>query len=412
MKKYQLCLLSLFTALSITACDGSSSATEVNNLAEPSADSSLDLNEYNGSLGTDTTDSYQDDYEYEEGQSLKESSAQDVDYSGTEEVKDIDEETSASDSDNVDKLTEKLVYNGTLAIDTLNFNQSVSDFSDMISKYGGFIETENYSDSSYYDDYSFEYVDPETKRQRYTATVRIPSKNYSKIFDEAGNLGDVRTRDSTVTNFTQEYSDLTIKLDILEKNYKQYSELLEKAEDTATIVELTNQLRNIETEIEYAKSRMRNIDNDVAYSYLNVTIKEVSKYDDKPMNNDTFIHRLANTCKESITNFQENIEGLLFWIILALPEILLVIIIIIIIIAVVKSYQKKHAHKKGELNDAFMAMQNGVNTYQNQSSNTQQNPMKNGMNIHQNQPNNANQNPMGMQSKSEGITDDSKENES
>ncbi len=238
---------------------------------------------------------------------------------------------------------EMLVYRGELSIDTLDFNTSVNDFKALINQKGGFIESESYKDnrstSGYYA------IEESEKHNVYSAMVRIPSAEYDEVMNSAGSFGDVRNKSSNATNVTQQYGTYKSQLEIYETEYKRYLALLETATEDEYALMIENELFDVQLQIASLKSNISNIENDVAYSYIEVTIKEVSKYEDAPKKTDTFGDRFKNTCKDSWERFLEAMEGLLFFIILNVYYLVIIAAIIIAIIIVIKKKRKKKALK-------------------------------------------------------------------
>lgn len=238
---------------------------------------------------------------------------------------------------------EMLVYRGDLSIDTLDFNTSVSDFKALVNGKGGFIESESYSDnrstSGYYA------IEESDKHNVYSAMVRIPSSEYDTVMNSAGSFGDVRNKSSNATNVTQQYGTYKSQLEIYETEYKRYLALLEEATEDEYALMIENELFSIQIQIATLKSSITNIENDVAYSYINITIKEVSKYEDAPRKTDTFGDRFKNTCKESWERFLQVLEGLLFFVILNVYYLIILAAIIITVIMVIKKKRKKKALK-------------------------------------------------------------------
>lgn len=246
---------------------------------------------------------------------------------------------------------EMLVYRGELAIDTLDFDTSVNDFKALVNEKGGFIESESYTDnrstSGYYA------IEESEKRNVYSAMVRIPSSEYDAVINSAGSFGDVRSKSSNATNVTQQYGTYKSQLEIYETEYKRYLALLEEATEDEYALMIENELFDVQLQIASLKSNITNLENDVAYSYIDITIKEVSKYEDAPKKTDTFWDRFKNTCKDSWEGFLEVLEGLLFFIILNIYYIIIIAAIIITIKLVIKKKRKKKT-----LNYAGTAVQN------------------------------------------------------
>lgn len=255
---------------------------------------------------------------------------------------------------------EMLVYRGELSVDTLDFNTSVNNFKALINEKGGFIDSESYTDS--YSRNSYYAIDEEDKHNLYTATVRVPSNEYDAVMNSATNLGDVRIRNSNVSNVTQQYSTYKTQLEIYETEYSRYLKLLEDATDDEYALMIENELFDIQIQIANLKSGITNIENDVAYSYINITIKEVTKYEEKPEKTDTFFDRFKNTCKDSWNGFLEAMEDFLFWIVMNIYGIIIFAVIVIIGWRLLRKIRDKKGgkRKKAEVQTANESVNQAV----------------------------------------------------
>lgn len=233
-----------------------------------------------------------------------------------------------------------LVYSCDVKIDTLDYEKSIGAFKAGLQEIGGFVESEYYSDGV--EDYGY-YVEESKKTKNYTATVRIPSIKYDSFVGSLGELGDVRSQKATVENVSQEYKDAGIQLEILKAKEASYLKMLKKAKTTNEIVTIQDTLTELQVQIEQLKSRMQKIETDVAYSFINIEISEVTKYRDKPKKTATFFQRLSNTVADTTSGFLEFLEGLLFVIIRLFPYVVFLAIVLPIIFRIKKWYKKRHS---------------------------------------------------------------------
>lgn len=261
---------------------------------------------------------------------------------------------SNDDSSTIDK--EMLVYRGDIRVDTLDFNSSVELFRSIIKEKGGFIENESYSDSKSTN--SYYRIDDEDKHNIYTATVRVPSSNYDTVMNSATDLGDVRSKSSNVTNVTREYGTYKSQLEIYEAEYSRYLTLLENATDDEYALKIENELFDIQIQIANLKSGITNIENDVAYSYIDIVINEVTEYKEEPEKTDTFFDRFKNTCKNSWSNFLDAMETLLFFIINNIYWMVILAAITIIVIKILKKTKVKRLENKQMKMQMRMQMNN------------------------------------------------------
>ncbi|WP_455529175.1 DUF4349 domain-containing protein [Ruminococcus sp.] len=318
MKKILLPLALAGTIL-LTSCGSGMKAAD-------RAETNSSAHQFDNAAEYKSDDSYADSEAYENGESSSMSYKQ-------SEVKAIN--------------TQMLVYSCDMSIDVLEFDEAVDKIHELISTYNGFIESENYNDGG--NTSKWEYSDSEKWKNLY-ATIRIPSADYEDFCEAAEKIGDMRRKSSSVQNLTTEYSDLSTTLSIYEAKEKRYLDILSEIKNEQEAIEVENELTSIQIEIAKIKTRMNNIENDVAYSFINLTLNEVRKYSDKPVieRNDTFGQRLKNTLSKTWDEFLYFLENLLFILIRILPYILIIGIITFIIVKLVKFFSKRSEKRKKE----------------------------------------------------------------
>ncbi|MBQ8920714.1 MAG: DUF4349 domain-containing protein [Oscillospiraceae bacterium] len=243
-------------------------------------------------------------------------------------------------SDAVTINPQMLVYSCDMSIDVLEFDASVEKLHDLIGKYQGFIEHENYSDGG--STTQWRYTDDQ-KWKTLNAVIRVPSASYDNFCKDAEQIGDMRKKNAAVQNLTAEYTDLNTTLSIYEAKEKRYIEILSELTSESDAIAVENELTEIQIEIARIKTRMNNIENDVAYSYINLTLNEVREYAEEPVieETDTFGKRLKNTLSRTWSGFLEFLEGMLFGIISLLPYLILIVLGVIVILIIRKIMKRK-----------------------------------------------------------------------
>ncbi|MCI7767918.1 MAG: DUF4349 domain-containing protein [Oscillospiraceae bacterium] len=317
----------ILSALILTACGSSEMA------ASESYSMGAKSSSYSGAAVNSS-----DNYSYEEG-SYDMADAESYDASSN----------SAGDENGLtsEKIRkEMLVYTCNMTVDVLNFDEAIGQFKESLDSFGGFVETENYSDGGGSNRW---YNENEEKWQSYSATVRVPSSEYDAFCLAASELGDLRSKNAAVENVSSEYYDLYTTLEIYEAKEQRYIDLLADITDDAYAVTVEKELTELQIEIARIKTRMNKIQTDVAYSFVNITINEVKEYKAEPIKKDTFGERLMNTVSDTASNFLIFLEGLLFLIISLFPYLVLIGIIVVIIISIRRRIKTKKAQKSETL---------------------------------------------------------------
>ena len=164
-------------------------------------------------------------------------------------------------------------------------------------------------------------------------------------------LGDLRSKNASVTNMSQEYSDLSTTLAIYEAKEARYLALLADITEDEYAIAVEKELTDIQIQIANLKTRMNTIETDVAYSYVYFTLNEVKEYKAEPVKTDTFAERLSSTLSSAGEGFLSFLEWLLFVIIYLAPYLVFLGIVAAVVIFIAKSV-KKHKIAKAEKNAA------------------------------------------------------------
>ena len=244
---------------------------------------------------------------------------------------------------------QKLVYTCTMRMETTEFAKTLSALKELIEKYDAFVETEEQSDSAnswYYSSYR---KTSGTLSER--IVIRVPSENYDAFLSDLDGQGKVREKNTKVDNITRSYSDTETIIAALKTQEKRLLEMMDQAETIEDMITVEDRLTEVQQELALYESRLSGMDLDVAYSTVDLTLTEVLEYsgDTEPVYTATFGDRLKNTLKESWETTLEFLEGLLFFLIRALPILLILgvigLAITFIIVGIVKSSRKRRAAK-------------------------------------------------------------------
>lgn len=225
----------------------------------------------------------------------------------------------AGDSDSGDLLEEKLVYRCSIDMETLDYEGTVRTIKESVSRYGGIIQSEDESDIGYgwyYDDYVK--TDGTLHNQ---LEVRIPSGNYAEFVSGIGNSGKITSKSTSVDNISQEYYDTETQINALEIQSEKLLQMFDKCETIEEMITVEQRLSEIQYRLDGLRTEKRYMDQDVAYSYVDISITEVMEYkaDAVPSKTARFSDRLKNTIRDTGKGFMMTAEWLLFFVIRLLP---------------------------------------------------------------------------------------------
>lgn len=105
-------------------------------------------------------------------------------------------------------------------------------------------------------------------------SVRVKSEHLNIALKEIETLGKVTYKNISGEDISMEYNNLTVRLDNANKARQRYLELLTKAEDVKAALEVEKELERLNKEIDLLEVQLRNINQQVDYSLINVSIQE------------------------------------------------------------------------------------------------------------------------------------------
>lgn len=272
----------------------------------------------------------------------------------------IENNSSNNNSDNSILSKEMLVYSCNMEMDVKEFEKAVSEFKSTLNEYDGFIESEDYTDNGS----RSHYINNDTALMHtYSATVRVPSSKYESFVSGLDAIGTLRSKTANVENVSQEYSDAKTTLEIYEAKRDRYIKMLSTITDDEYAISIEKELTNIEIEIKKLKTNMNKITNDVAYSYVNIQLNEVSEYI-TPYSEKTFVQKLQEVAKKSWDYFLRVCQTILFMFIFFLPYIIIIALIVLIILKLSKRKKKKNPQNNNMKKPSY-PNNNTVNTMPN-----------------------------------------------
>ncbi|PYZ99075.1 hypothetical protein CR205_11105 [Alteribacter lacisalsi] len=210
-------------------------------------------------------DEARDDADSEEVEQSEESlNGGDAGFSGHSDREEVMEEPD-SDTAALETGTQMVIYNGTIAVEVEDYDQTHRQIQEEVSRLGGFI-----TESSVYQH-------GEDENRTGTLTARIPQAEFFPFLDrvEAGS-SRVTEKSAHGNDVTEEYIDLESRLRSKETVEERLLSFMDEADDTENLLKISNDLARVQEEIETLKGRMNYLEDHVAFSTVTVYIHERS----------------------------------------------------------------------------------------------------------------------------------------
>ncbi|KMQ67490.1 hypothetical protein ACM39_13725 [Chryseobacterium sp. FH2] len=170
-----------------------------------------------------------------------------------------DKSVSSNNSPKSDSIVKKIIKNGEMTIQVGDIKRAQNQISEILTKTKAYIQKENFRNTDV--DENLELV------------IRVPHKNFDTLIDSfSDGVGSVLSKNISSNDVTEEYTDVSIKLANKKIYLEKYRDMLKSAKTTKDMLEIQENIRELEDEIDVAEGRLRFIDDRVNYSTLNLSL--------------------------------------------------------------------------------------------------------------------------------------------
>ena len=321
MKKRKLAAITILAAaLCLSGCGGSSSSNGAY-YKEQAAGSS-----------------YEESYAREDAMMAAEAESADAaagDYAGdyTADGGENDSALRAQDG-------QKIVYTGNLRIQTLEYDKSAASIRQKIKEAGGFSESESERDNNYY---WYSYNGGNGSTRYLDITARIPSEKFESFINSLSGDGKIMSRSVNAENISQVYANKETYKKSLEIEQERLLEMMDKAQTIEEMITVESRLSEVERQLNVYKTDLAQMDKDVEYSTIYISLEEVKRYSEET-HTLTFAEELKYAFDDAISSFRNFCEDVVLFVVRNFPFLIIFVIILVLIIrAIGRSRAKRIA---------------------------------------------------------------------
>jgi hypothetical protein len=165
------------------------------------------------------------------------------------------------------EISSKIIKDGRMELAVKDLRKAKDGIDTLLRKYNGYYSNESYNNTDYSDNY--------------TLSIRIPASRFELFIVSLEDYeGTVIYKSISSRDVTEEFIDLETRLKNNKNFLNRYNELLKQAHTVKDILEIQENTRIIEEEIESTEGRLKYLNNQVSYSTLELVISKnnYSKY--------------------------------------------------------------------------------------------------------------------------------------
>lgn len=151
-----------------------------------------------------------------------------------------------------------LVYHAKVRLKATSIPHATARLDSLVRRSGGYISTaaETRADGEW----------------RQTATIRVLPAQFHTLLSGLAGLGIIEEKKLSTNDVTAEHADVTARLQTKRAVAQQYTTLLVKAQKIKAILDIEEKLGEVREEIEATESRLKTLNNEVAYSTIELTL--------------------------------------------------------------------------------------------------------------------------------------------
>ena len=213
----------------------------------------------------------------------------------------------------VDFTNKKIAQNFSLTLSVDNVVKYQEDITELVKKYNGYIENFN------------SYIN--NNNQVLSLNIKVPSKNVNNYIKDIKGDNYVKSESYYTIDHTERYNDNENRLKNLYTRRDKLRNMMNTAKNITDIIAVEKELNNVQLEIERLEKSNLNIDKDVEYSNVNLTIEE----NIKNIDNNWSIKKSINEAVNLLISVCFALINCLIIFITFLPLILLFIILLFLV---------------------------------------------------------------------------------
>lgn len=164
------------------------------------------------------------------------------------------------------KTAPQLIKKADLTILVKSIDESMRSITKIVEKQAG-------------DILGFQDQKPPDSSSRHTASmqIRVPQEKLDKTLNDLGKIGNIQFQSMTAEDVSQQLVDNAARLRNLKKSEELVLKIMERSGSVGDVLKAAQELSQIRESIERLDAQLKNLQNQVAYSTINISLEEAIK---------------------------------------------------------------------------------------------------------------------------------------
>ncbi|GAU77397.1 DUF4349 domain-containing protein [Fusibacter sp. 3D3] len=227
-----------------------------------------------------------------------------------------------NDSYRTDRM---IIKSGNINLEIVDYDGILDDIKQNVITWGGYIENESTSKSSY------NARNPQDDLKYGSVIVRIPNDKFEEMMSLLKSYGNVIYDNVYAQDVTKEYRDTAQEVENLKLTETRFRELLLTATDMEDVLAIENELTRIRSQINQYERRLKDWEVLVDLSSISVELNEVKSLEPvfEPID-DSLFGKAKSELIKTINNIRKWLENIFIWVIANSPILVLIGIVAVI----------------------------------------------------------------------------------
>ncbi|MDR6513977.1 DUF4349 domain-containing protein [Chryseobacterium camelliae] len=223
----------------------------------------------------------------------------------------------------VEAISKKIIKNGEMRIQVTDIRKAQDQVNAIIQKNKAYIQKEEFRNTD--------------TDETLNIMVRVPHQGFDALVNSfSDGVGAVLSKNISSDDVTEEYTDVSIKLANKRIYLEKYRDMLKSAKTTKDMLEIQENIRELEDEIDVSEGKLRFIDDRVNYSTLDLSLYK-EKVRTSATSNIGFGSRFGDSLTEGWNTFVSFFLGLIsLW-----PFLLLIPVFVVLL----KRWRRRKTNK-------------------------------------------------------------------
>lgn len=226
---------------------------------------------------------------------------------------------------------QKIIYRADMSMESTDFDTAREGVLAAVESTGSWMEYSHMSGTA-------------EDRDRYANyTVRVPADHYRVFLEQVGQTGSVLSLNESAENVTSTYIDMEARISSLENQRDRLNELAAQANSTTDLLEIESQLSDVQYQLESYTQQLRNLDGQVTYSTVDITLREVASLTPTGV---TFPERLADAFAGGWNGFVVFVQGIVLTLVYLWPLLLILAVLLVVLLPVMRRRKAIRAERR------------------------------------------------------------------